>query len=1014
LWLSTNEDPANATMIAQVASWTGVAEWTKEAGQKSAPVSLVAGQKYYLEGLLKEGGGGDSLDVGWAGPGIGDAPVVLAGQYCVALVRDPEPLLLAHDPKPASGAIDVLGPTFEWAAGVAAVSHDIYFGTTPELGEADFKANWPVAMYYNMDELTPGATYYWRVDEVDAAGGKTTGTVWSFMVTPLEAHTPSPYDGALWRGTNLTVSWTPGQNAVSHKVYGGTDQALVADGNEAVLLATIPVPSIDASPILQPATTYFWRVDEIDAAGNVTPGPVWTFTTFDPEGGAVAEYWSNKALTGEPNVVTTVGEVNFNWPNAVPGVDSPDVNIPVDNFSCRWTAALNVPVTGTYKLYDASDDGARLFLNGVQITNGWVDRGTTEDASADLELVAGQRYVLVMEMYESGGGASAYLRWSGPDIPKEIIPQGALQFVTWAYDPQPVVGTEGLGDSPVLSWLPGVGAVSHNVYLSSDQGKVAAGDASVLVSQQAETSFASAPLGWNKTYYWRVDEVAEDGSVVAGEVWSFAVADYIPVIDDAVTVAFDNTADPFITELAQEYAGPQDWTKNGVTSLQLDLRGGAKKFAIDGETYSLMAAGADIWGNADEFRYAYKALNGDGTMIARVASRGTGSNEWAKGGVMIRQSTAAGSTHAFMPITGGGGNGASFQGRLAADGSSSNADSGSPITPPYYVKIERVGSTFNGFISADANEWTQLGTWTIEMADPVCIGLAVTSHASGELRTFQFDNVSMTGDVAGDWAVADIGVAQGGNDPAPVYVALTDAAGNTAVVTHPDNPNVAVDAEWRTWKVLLSSFAGVDLKNITNVAVGIGDGQAGGAGQIQVANVRVVKPITVTVVNPSFEQPNGTQSAKFLVGVPVSLDFSIVPGWSTDSACTWSSIRKDIPATSGNWAALVFGGEPSIWQVTDHVIVEGESFTVDVDALVAVGSVRDNKGSLKISLFYDNDGARVAVATKTWSVPYSAKKYSVSFSTSDARAAVGHAIGIEIANVSDNGLSVDNIRLKTK
>ena len=92
LWLSTDDTAANATMIAQVASWSGVAEWTKEAGQKSAPVSLVAGQKYYLEGLMKEGGGGDSLDVGWAGPGIGDAPVVLAGQYCNAFVRDPEPL----------------------------------------------------------------------------------------------------------------------------------------------------------------------------------------------------------------------------------------------------------------------------------------------------------------------------------------------------------------------------------------------------------------------------------------------------------------------------------------------------------------------------------------------------------------------------------------------------------------------------------------------------------------------------------------------------------------------------------------------------------------------------------------------------------------------------------------------------------------------------------------------------------------------------------------------------------
>ena len=66
------------------------------------------------------------------------------------------------------------------------------------------------------------------------------------------------------------------------------------------------------------------------------------------------------------------------------------MNIPVDNFSCRWIAALNVPVTGKYRLYDASDDGARLFLNGKQIAGNWVDRGTTEDASAELDLVAGR------------------------------------------------------------------------------------------------------------------------------------------------------------------------------------------------------------------------------------------------------------------------------------------------------------------------------------------------------------------------------------------------------------------------------------------------------------------------------------------------------------------------------------------------------------------------------------------------------------------------------------------------
>ena len=73
-------------------------------------------------------------------------------------------------------------------------------------------------------------------------------------------------------------------------------------------------------------------------------------------------------------------------------------------------------------------------------------------------------------------------------------------------------------------------------------------------AQQAETSYVPAALKWNTTYFWKVNEVAADGSVVAGDVWSFKVADYIPVIDEAVTINYDNTADPFITELAQEYA----------------------------------------------------------------------------------------------------------------------------------------------------------------------------------------------------------------------------------------------------------------------------------------------------------------------------------------------------------------------------------------------------------------------------------------------------------------------------
>jgi hypothetical protein len=69
LWLSTNESPAEAAMIASVAEWTYSREWAKFASQKSAPISLVAGQRYYIEALQKEHGGSDNLAVGWAKPG---------------------------------------------------------------------------------------------------------------------------------------------------------------------------------------------------------------------------------------------------------------------------------------------------------------------------------------------------------------------------------------------------------------------------------------------------------------------------------------------------------------------------------------------------------------------------------------------------------------------------------------------------------------------------------------------------------------------------------------------------------------------------------------------------------------------------------------------------------------------------------------------------------------------------------------------------------------------------------
>ncbi|MFK7847308.1 MAG: putative Ig domain-containing protein [Rhodothermales bacterium] len=78
LWLSSDDDAANVSMIANVPGWSASQEWYKFPEQQSATISLVAGERYYIEALQKEGGGGDNTAVAWQIPG-GSLEVIAGG-----------------------------------------------------------------------------------------------------------------------------------------------------------------------------------------------------------------------------------------------------------------------------------------------------------------------------------------------------------------------------------------------------------------------------------------------------------------------------------------------------------------------------------------------------------------------------------------------------------------------------------------------------------------------------------------------------------------------------------------------------------------------------------------------------------------------------------------------------------------------------------------------------------------------------------------------------------------------
>jgi hypothetical protein len=194
-------------------------------------------------------------------------------------------------------------------------------------------------------------------------------------------------------------------------------------------------------------------------------------------------------------------------------------------------------------------------------------------------------------------------------------------------------------------------------------------------------------------------------------------------------------------------------------------------------------------------------------------------------------------------MTGGSGGGAAFQRRIDENGTStSNHDlPDGPFAPPYWVRIERAGNAFSSFISADGETWVQAGdTLTITMADPVLIGLAVTSHNASVANSAAFSSISTTGNVTGDWQVAEVGVTQPeGNIPEPLYVAIEDANGNVAVVTNPDT-GATVNPVWTEWVIPFSDLAGVNMSRVAKMLIGVGDrdnATAGDAGTVFVDDI---------------------------------------------------------------------------------------------------------------------------------------------------------------------------------
>jgi len=684
-----------------------------------------------------------------------------------------------------------------------------------------------------------------------------------------KAWSPDPPDGAVYSDTWITLSWSPGDFAVSHDVYMGENfndvNAGAGDtfrGNQTLLYYVAGFPGYAYPDGLVPGTTYYWRIDGVNDADPNSPwkGDVWSFsippkTAYFPDPADGAEFVALDAkLKWTAGFGAKLHYIVFG-----------------DNFDRVSSAAMGVP-TGTTTYNPGPLGLAKTYywrvdeFDGLQTHKGSVWSFTTEGAV------------------------------SGPN---------------------PANGAVDIKPTPILSWNAGAVAGSHEVYFGTDADAVR--NATKTSPEYkgpkslGDESYAPGQLNLSTTYFWRIDEVnnVNPDSPWAGSVWSFTTSDYF-VIDDfedynaganqiwyswhdglgygvagtdlyfagngtgaavgdettpsyteetiihgggkSMPLNYDNNKQGYAkySEVQKTLTYTRDWTEEGVTELSLWFRGYPASVGSFVEspagTFTMTASGADIWVvngvEADEFHFAYKTLTGAGSIVAKVQSVDN-TNGWAKAGVMIRESLNPDSAHAFACVTPS--NGVASQGRPSTGGTSFNYNQ-TGVTAPYWVKLERsVSGLFTVSHSANGTSWQAVTGATpqnIPMGSNVYIGLALTAHDAAKTCRAVFSNVTTTGNVGGQWANQDVGILS--NAAEPLYVAVSNSVGNPAIVVH-DNPAAAQIDTWTEWVVPLQTFAdqGINLSNVDKIAIGLGTkGNAtipGGSGKMYIDDIRLYR-----------------------------------------------------------------------------------------------------------------------------------------------------------------------------
>jgi len=751
----------------------------------------------------------------------------------------------ATSPTPADKAVDVpIDTGLSWTASTIAVTHDVYFGTvftdvndatrTNALGVLVSKAQTEAA-FDPPELLVFGQTYYWRIDEWEADGVTVhKGGLWSFTAEPVVY----PVTGITASASSAAPSFGP-ENTINGSGLDKNDLHSTADA----------ATWLTAKGASQPA----WIQYEFDRVYKLDEMWVWNYNTFFEL--ILGFGFKDVSVEYSTNGTdwTSLGDFQF---AQAPAADGYAHNTTVDFAGVavkyvRLTAKSNwggfSPQFGLSEvrfLYIPSHAREPVPASGAT----GVNPDVTLSWRAGREAASHQVYLSTDSNAVADGIAPPVTRNEASYAPS------SLEFGETYY--WKVVEVNDAA-SPA-AWESAVWSFSTAEYLAIDDFESYTNDSPNRVFQ-----------AWIDGYGFSEDEFFPTGnpgngtgSAVGHDIWTTGGPQYGKTISETTIVHgggqsmplyYDNSSIA-LSEAQRTWPAAQNWTANGADTLTLYFRGSPIGLLQLSANHILMnGTGTDIFGTADQGRFVYKQLSGDGSIIARV-DRLDNTDVWAKAAVMIRGTLDPSATWAMVAYAQA--NGARFQARLTlGGGATSDTSVATPeqiaVRAPAWIKIERKGDQFNGYYATDAagTVWKPM-VWnpqTITMGTDVYIGLAVTSHAAGAVTQAEFSNIATAGKVTGEWQSVSLGVEQpAGNVPDPLYVTLEDTGGHKATVVHAD-PYAAGTGAWTPWSVPLSEFssAGVKTNSIKKMSIGLGDrakAASGASGLIYIDDIAYGRP----------------------------------------------------------------------------------------------------------------------------------------------------------------------------